>query len=348
LGIPFDAWNYFVPKDNPMTQAKVELGKELFFDKSLSADGTVSCSSCHDPARAFTDGKKVAEGIGGRKGGRNVPTLLNAMFNADQFWDGRVETLEEQVRQPLVNPDEMGNSSLDEVVRKVQQNSGYDAKFKAAFGEPATIGEIGKAIAVFERTLVSGNSAVDRYLAGDRAAMSESARRGMGLFAGRARCTVCHSFVAAFAPTQSFPFFTDQMYHNTGVAANDPGYSALAQRAAELAKHRPSRQQLDQLAKEPGALALGRFLVTGNTLDIGAFKTPSLRNVDLTGPYFHDGSVNSLAEVVKFYLKGGNRNPNIDWELTPVNLTEQDQSDLVEFLKSLSGVENVREVKSSE
>jgi cytochrome c peroxidase len=348
LGVPFDVWNYFIPKDNPMTDSKVALGRELFFDKRLSADGSLSCSTCHEPRFGFTDGKPIAEGINGRKGTRSAPTLLNAMFNAGQFWDGRVETLEEQVRHPLVNPDEMGNPSTDSVVTRLRAIPEYTVKFREVFAEPVTIAGLGKAIAAFERTLVSGDSPFDRYMAGNRDTLSESARLGMLLFNGKARCSVCHTFAGIFAANQSFPFFTDQMYHNTGIAVNEPGFESLARRAAELAKTRPDKTALDRLAAEPGAGALGRFLVTGNVLDIGAFKTPSLRDVELTAPYFHDGSAKTLDDVVKFYVKGGNNNPNRDWQLEPVRLSDQERADLVEFLKSLTsdGMKHIVEAES--
>src|SRR5262249_7143192 len=193
-GIPRDLWEYFVPRDNPMTSAKVELGRRLFFENKLSADGSVSCSSCHDPRRAFTDGKKVAEGIAGKQGTRNSPTLLNAMFNTGQFWDGRAGSLEAQARLPLINPVEMGNRSLDEVVERLARVPEYKSEFERVFGGPVTIDAISKAIAAFERTLLSGDSPVDRYLAGDLNALNESARNGLMLFRTRARCGICHAF----------------------------------------------------------------------------------------------------------------------------------------------------------
>ena len=348
LGVPLELWNYFVPSDNPMSEAKVALGRDLFFDKRLSADGSLSCSTCHDPRFGFTDGKQVPEGIHGRKGTRSAPTILNAMFNAGQFWDGRVDSLEEQARHPLVNPDEMGNPSTDAVVARLRMSPEYSARFRAVFGEDVTIGSLSKAIACYERTLVSGNSPFDRYVAGNREAMSEPARRGMLLFNGKARCSVCHTFAGVFAVNQSFPFFTDQMYHNTGIALNEPSFGGLAKRAAALAKAGGGKADLDRLAAEPGAGALGRFLVSGNAMDIGAFKTPSLRDVELTGPYFHDGSARTLDEVVRFYVKGGNNNPNRDWQLEPVRLSDQEQTDLVEFLKSLTsdGFKRLAEAES--
>jgi cytochrome c peroxidase len=332
-GIPPDLWAYFVPNDNPMTHPKVELGRKLFFDPRLSADGKISCATCHDPKLAFTDGKRVAEGIRGRLGTRNSPSLLNSMFNTGQFWDGRAVTLEEQAILPLTNPDEMGNESLAEVVARIGAMSEYAAAFRQVFGGPVSSDRIAKAIAAYERTLVSGDSPMDRYIAGDTEAMSESARRGLGLFRGKARCGICHSFNLNFGTGASFPFLTDGNYRNTGVAANFSGFDELAKRAMAASRDQTGRATAE-LAGHQQAGHLGRFVVSGNTLDVGAFRTPSLRNLGLTAPYFHDGSAATLEDVVKFYVKGGNTNLNRDWQLEPVPLSESEQADLVEFLKA--------------
>lgn len=341
-GIPFDLWSYYIPKDNLITAQKVELGRQLFFDARLSADGSVSCATCHNPKLGFTDGKRVAVGIGGRIGTRNSPTLLNSMFNSEQFWDGRAASLEAQARLPLINPDEMGSQTYDQIVERLKNLPEYSKSFQQIFGSLVTIDAISKVISAYERTLVSGNSAFDRYLAGDLNALSVSARRGMTLFRGKARCSVCHTF------NQSFPFLTDGTYHNSGVVTNSREFDALSRHAAQIARRQlnaapdsslnPSpRASLDALAREPGAFELGRFLVTGNSLDIGAYRTPSLRNVELTAPYFHDGSAATLLNVIGFYVKGGNANPFRDWQLEPVSLTNSEQQDLVGFLKSLTG-----------
>jgi len=182
---------------------------------------------------------------------------------------------------------------------------------------------------------VSGNAPIDRYLAGDVNALSESARNGLILFRSKARCGVCHNFNQAFATFATFPFFTDMNYRNTGVAARTNGFGALMKRALQTSRDE-SGSMLAALSRHEEAPALGRFLITGNTLDIGAFRTPSLRNVELTAPYFHDGSGATLQDVVKFYVKGGIENPARDWQLEPVDLTESEQSDLVEFLKALT------------
>jgi cytochrome c peroxidase len=333
--IPRELWSYFVPLDNPMTAAKVELGRKLFFDKRLSADGAVSCATCHEPERAFADGKQVAEGIGGRRGTRNSPTLFNSMFSTGQFWDGRAATLEEQAKMPLTNPDEMGNKSTAEVVERLATIPEYASGFKEVFGGPVTLNGIARAIAAFERTLVSGDAPLDRYLAGDIDAMSEAARRGLALFRGRARCGICHAFNLNFATFATFPFLTDGNYRNTGVAANYSGFQGLARRAIAASRDQTGKS-VTELATHERAGELGRFIFSGNTLDIGAFRTPSLRNVELTAPYFHDGSAAALEDVVKFYVKGGNENLNRDWQLEPVALTDSEQRDLVEFLKALT------------
>ena len=335
LGIPQDLWTYFVPKDNAMTAAKVELGRKLFFETRLSADGSISCASCHDPGRAFTDGKRVAEGIGGRHGTRNSPTLLNAMFNGGQFWDGRAASLEEQGKMPLINPDEMGNSSLDNVAARIGAMPEYAKEFRQVFEAAVNIDGIAKAIAAFERTLVSANSPLDRYLSGDVNAMSEAARGGMALFRGKARCGVCHAFNQNFSTFAAFPFLTDMNYRNTGIAANYDGFGALARRAMNAARDQ-SDGVPSEVSKHERAGELGRFLISGNTLDVGAFRTPSLRNVELTAPYFHDGSAATLEDVVRYYVKGGNQNPNRDWQLEPVSLSDEEQKNLVEFLKALT------------
>jgi len=332
LGIPRDIWEIFVPPDNPITPEKVELGRKLYFDKRLSVDNTVSCATCHDPKFAFTDGKKVSEGVKGQKGARNAPTVLNAMFYEEQFWDGRAKTLEEQAKQPIINPIEMGMPDHDAVVKKLKGIPEYVDAFKKVFGGEITIDRIAQAIAAFERTLLTGNSPFDRFIAGDQNAISESAKRGWQLFQGKARCITCHEF------NRSNPFFTDNKYHNIGVAMNQEGFAELARKAELLVKEgKLDQRKLDELALNPAYSELGRFLVTFNPKDIGAFKTPTLRNVELTAPYMHDGSEATLLDVIEFYNRGGNENPNLSGEMRPLNLTDQEKQDLVEFLKSLTG-----------
>jgi len=341
LGIPPEVWSYFVPNDNRMTPAKIEFGRQLFFDKRLSADGTVSCATCHDPGLAFTDGRTVAEGIAGKRGTRNSPSLLNAMFNSGQFWDGRAASLEAQAVLPLINPDEMGNASHTQVIDRLQQAPEYVTQFREVFGGSLTIAGIGKAIAAYERTLVSANAPIDRFIAGDREAISAAAQRGFALFRGRARCSVCHTV------NQAFPFLSDQNYRNTGVATSSPGFEGLAEKATVAVRGGDHVVALRALAKETATSELGRFMVSGSPLDIGSFRTPSLRNVELTAPYFHNGTAATLKDVLNFYSKGGGDDPRRDWELQPLGLSDQEQEDLIAFLKSLTSDEARRAAQES-
>lgn len=330
-GLPADTWDYYVPRNNPLTPAKIELGRKLFFDARLSADGSVSCSSCHDPKFAFTDGKAVAEGIFGRRGSRNSPTILNATFNTGQFWDGRADTLEDQAIQPLINQLEMGNQSYDDVVKRLGAIPEYVAEFKAIFGDEVKIELAGKAIAAYERTLVSGDSPFDRFIAGDQNAISEAAKRGFAIFRGKGRCSRCHTF------SDATPFFTDFNYHNTGVAANHPNFDRLSRQAFAAVETSRGKEAIDAMAKQDGGQELGRVLITYQVFDIGAYRTPSLRNIALTAPYFHDGSAKTLAGVIRFYNEGGRQNINREWDLSALALTEDEQRDLVTFLETLTG-----------
>jgi cytochrome c peroxidase len=254
------------------------------------------------------------------------------MFYEQQFWDGRAPTLEEQAKQPIINPVEMGMPDHDAVVKKLKGIPEYVDAFKKVFGGEITIDRVAQAIAAFERTLLTGNSPFDRFIAGDQNAISESAKRGWQLFQGKARCITCHEF------NRSNPFFTDNKYHNIGVAMNKEGFAELARKAELLAKEgKLDKRKLDELALNPAYSELGRFLVTLNPKDIGAFKTPTLRNVELTAPYMHDGSEATLLDVIEFYNRGGNDNPNLSGEMRPLNLTDQEKQDLVEFLKALTG-----------
>jgi len=333
LGLPEDTWNFYVPKKNPLSPAKIELGRKLFFDSRLSRDGKISCSTCHKPELAFTDGKPVAEGIEGQLGTRNSPSLFNVTFNAAQFWDGRVNTLEEQAVEPLVNPLEMGNRSHGEVVDRLCAIDEYKREFRAVFSSDPSIRAVGQAIAAYERTLISGDSDFDRYVAGDQFALSDDAKRGLATFRGKGRCSRCHIV------SEHRPFFTDFAFHNTGVAANHPEFDRLSRQAAAAAETDQAKAVIDKLSREIGGQELGRILVTYQIFDIGAYRTPSLRNIALTAPYFHDGSAKTLADVIKFYDGGGKENFNREWDLDPLHLTDQEQHDLIAFLGSLTGRE---------
>jgi cytochrome c peroxidase len=342
-GIPENLWRKLIPANNPLTKDKVALGKALYFDKRLSQDGTVSCATCHDPAMAFADANPLAVGLGGKTGVRNAPTVLNAMFSDLQFWDGRAPSLEEQVKQPLVNPVEMGMSSFDAAVARVAASDDYRRKFSQVFGdEGITIDTIAKAIAAFERTQLSGNAPFDRFISGDTQAITAAQKRGWELFRGKAQCIACHTFAA------SSPFFTDFKFHNTGIATRDRHFGHLATRAGEIVARSSNKQRaLDLLAHTDGFSELGRFLVTKQAKDIGAFKTPSLRDVELTAPYMHNAAEKTLLDVVKFYNRGGEKNSNLDRRIFALKLTDAEMSDIVEFLRALTSDDVLKQVQLS-
>ena len=324
LGLPADLWALLVPADNPVTAEKVALGRKLYYDTRLSMDGTVSCATCHDPAKGFADGKKVSTGVGAKTGTRNSPTVLNSVFNEFQFWDGRAAGLEDQAKGPMINPVEMGMASHEVVTAAVAKVPEYQAEFQKVFGREPNIDTIVQAIASFERTVVSGNSKVDRFLAGDKAALSESGQRGWALWNGKARCNTCHAL------GEATPNLTDNKFHNIGVAAKNKDFAALARRAASVT-------DAAELAFHPEFSELGRFVVTRQPKDIGAFKTPGVRDIALTAPYMHDGSEATLMDVVNFYDRGGEPNPYLDGGIVPLKLTEQEKQDLVVFMESLTG-----------
>jgi cytochrome c peroxidase len=262
---------------------------------------------------------------------RNSPTVLNAAFLSEQFWDGRAPTLEAQAVLPIINPVEMGMKDHPAVELRVGEIADYKPMFEKAFGDPKiTIGRIGQAIASFERTLISLDAPIDRFLAGDQNAISESAKRGWQLYNNKARCNSCH------AHTSVFPLFTDEKYHNIGVAAKAVDFEALAR------KVQGHPENLQEMAHEPSLNQLGRFLVTKQQQDIGAFKTTQLRNIALTAPYMHDGSEPTLAAVVEFYNKGGNPNPWLDGGMRPLNLTEQEKADLVALMETFTSSDLAR------
>ncbi|HHT9118523.1 MAG TPA: cytochrome-c peroxidase, partial [Candidatus Hypogeohydataceae bacterium YC38] len=297
LGLP----DLEVPEDNPMTPEKVALGKRLYFDPRLSYDNTVSCVPCHDLRLAGGDGGPVSTGISGQKGGRSAPPTINAAYMDLQFWDGRAPSLEEQAKGPVVNPIEMGMPSHQTLVEKLKGIEEYRLDFQKVFGGEITIDNMAKAIAAFERTLLSGNSPFDRYkYAGEEGALSDLAKQGMGIFVGKGRCITCHQF------TDRFALFMDNNFHNLGVGMN---------------KTNPD---------------LGRYGVTGKEKDKGAFKTPTLRNIALTAPYMHDGSERTLEAVVEFYDRGGTKNPYLDGAMQSLNLTQIEKAALVELMRSLT------------
>lgn len=320
--------NVYIPANNPMTRAKIELGRQLYFDERLSSDNTISCASCHDPFQGY--GAETAFGIGvrGQQGGRNSPISYNRILSKSQFWDGRAGSLEEQAVGPVANPIEMGNTHAT-CVETLKKIPGYKKQFDVIFSDGVTIDNVGMAIATFERAIVTGPAPSDAYdavikfeklFADDleyldeepelnakytklkkavaQSPMSDSAQRGMVLFAGKANCTACHAGAN----------FTDEQYHNLGVG---------------MATDKPD---------------LGRYEVTKDDKDRGAFKTPTLRNVAMSPPYMHDGSQQTLEEVVDWYDKGGHKNPGLSDKMKVLKLNDQEKADLVAYMvEGLSG-----------
>ncbi|MDB5305462.1 MAG: cytochrome peroxidase [Phycisphaerales bacterium] len=333
VGLPEQLTQAAIPQDNPLTSRKIDLGQKLFFDGRLSADGTVACATCHDPARAFTDGRPVSIGIHGRAGQRNAPTVLNALYNKTQFWDGRAGSLEEQAALPIVNPDEMGQPTLDAAVANIAGIEEYRRAFLEAFGRGINGPDLLRAIATYERTLASFDSPFDHFIAGDRNAIDDAARHGWELFNTQARCNKCH----ALTDTQrDATTFTDNDFHNIGIGIIRHDVVALALKARrEIAAG--ELQAVDRAAIGMDLSVLGRFLITRKDADTASFKTPDLRNVLVTGPYFHDGSQVTLWDAMDHYNKGdGLQNPWLDQDMQPLALTERDIDDLVAFLASLT------------
>jgi len=330
IGLPDGAILAAVPPDNPQTPEKIALGQKLFFDGRLSADGTVACGTCHDPARAFTDGRPVSIGIHGHIGQRNAPTILNALFNKTQFWDGRVNTLEEQAALPIVNSMEMGQPSLDAAVARIAGIGEYRRAFRSVFGRPPNGPDLLRAIASYERTQVAFDSPFDHYISGDKQAIDASATRGWIVFNTRGRCNKCHALTEDKRDTSNF---TDNDYHNIGIGIVRHNVVALARQAGQLS----DSAAVDNAAIQTEMSVLGRFLISKKEADIAAFKTPNLRNVLVTGPYFHDGSQETLWDVMDHYNKGdGLHDPYLDEDIQPLALKEADIDDVVAFLASLT------------
>ena len=309
-----------VPASNPLTKGKYELGRQLYFDPRVSLDGTVSCATCHNPAKGWTDGFPVSFGIDGQTGGRSAPSVLNTAYGKTMFWDGRAPSLEGQAQGPIQNPIEMGKQSYKEIIERLRTIPGYVEQFEKVFGTSVTLDGMAKAIATFERVAaLSGNSPYDKYKGGDLKALSDSQKRGMVLFGLRldqddsfktdvvlqkAKCTLCHAGSN----------FTDEQFHNLGI-----GWDPKTSRFADLGRW----------AIEP--------IGAKNDASLGAFKTPTVRDAERTGPYMHDGSLKTLEAVIDHYDKGGNANPSLDPDMKKLDLTTQEKADLVAFMKGLTG-----------
>jgi cytochrome c peroxidase len=336
IGAPDGASRAAIPPDNPQTPEKIALGQKLFFDGRLSADESVACSTCHDPARAFTDGRPVSVGIKGHVGQRNAPTILNALYNKTQFWDGRATTLEEQAALPIVNSMEMGQPSLDAAVARIAAIGEYQRAFRRVFGAPPNGPDLLRAIASYERTQLAFDSPFDHFIAGDKNAIGPSAKRGWNIFNSRGRCNKCHAL------TEDKPdatYFTDHDYHNIGIGIVRHNVVALARQAEQLVNSGDSAA-IDRAAIQTDMSALGRYLISKKESDIASFKTPNLRNVLVTGPYFHDGSQETLWDVMDHYNKGdGLQDPYLDQDIQPLALKEADIDDVVAFLASLTSAD---------
>jgi cytochrome c peroxidase len=323
-------WRAFIQEGNEPTPARVALGRKLYFDERLSADGTVSCATCHDVTRGFTDQMPQSEGIRKQFGTRNAPTTLNAALLRTQFWDGRAATLEEQAGLPILNPIEMGRATREEVVAALRAIPEYPPLFREAYGRELNYADIERAIAAFERTLVFFDAPFDRFVAGEAGALSADAQAGWTLFNGKARCVTCHPV------GPSTPLLTDNLFHNIGVAARHQDFEGKARRALKELATDASAEALDRLALETDLGELGRFLVTRHRADIGAFRTPQLRNVGVTAPYMHDGSLATLWDVMDHYNKGGEANPFLDGGMVPLELSEAEIDQVVAFLFALT------------
>jgi cytochrome c peroxidase len=287
-----------IPANNPQTAAKVELGKMLFFDPRLSANDHWACATCHSPSFGYGDGLPRSLGFGDEKElDRHSPTVINIAYNTSQFWDGRAATMEEQAVGPIVASREM-NSNPQQMIGEITDIPFYNDKFKEVFGVAPSMKTVGMAIAAFERTIVTGETKFDKYTKGDKKALTEQEKRGLIMFISKAACTQCHSG----------PNFTDNSFHNLGVPQEGP-------------------------AKED----VGRFAVTKDPKDKGAFKVPTLRNITMTAPYMHTGVFNTLDEVVEFYNQGGGDHANKSPKILKLNMTESEKKDLVAFLKTLTG-----------
>ncbi len=285
------------PADNQLTPDRAELGKILFFDPRLSGSNWISCATCHNPALGWSDGLPTAVGVGMKILHRATPTILNTAYNRIQMWDGRAPSLEDQATGPLLSPDEM-NQNLDDLFEELSAIPGYKELFEKSYpGEGISKKTISKAIASFERTVVSTEAPFDKWRKGDQKAISESAKRGFVLFEDKANCTACH---------QGFNF-VDNGFHNIG---------------------------LKKISESPDE---GRFAHKKVKVLKGAFKTPTLRDIALTAPYMHNGAYKTLQEVVDHYNRGGDDRENLDPNLKPLNLTDQEKVDLVAFMRSLTG-----------
>jgi cytochrome c peroxidase len=332
LGLP----HVPVPRDNPVTLEKVQLGRKLFFDRRLSLNETMSCAMCHIPEQGFTNNElATAVGIEGKTVRRNAPTIYNVAYFSNIFHDGRETRLEYQVWQPILASNEMANPGIGYVIEKIRHLNDYNGLFEDAFdGGGPGIETIGMAVASYERTIISGNSPFDRWYFGkDEAALNDSAKRGFKLFREKAGCASCHTI------QENYALFSDDAFHNTGIGweASVGGDQAAIQVQIAPGIKVPVPGSVINSVSEPPPSDLGRYEVTQDPVDRWRYKTPTLRNVALTAPYMHNGTLGSLVQVVEFYNQGGINNPLLDPFIRPLGLTNREMEDIVAFLESLTG-----------
>lgn len=340
------------PEGNPQTPEKIALGEKIFNDKRFSTTGEVSCATCHDAAKAFADGPlKVSEGINKLTGTRNAPTVINSAYFEKLFWDGRSPDLEDQALHPFINPVEMGLKDHQPILYLVRSDPEYKEAFKKVFGkseDEITMKEVTQAIAAFERTKISGDSSFDRwYFGGEKDALTPQQQRGFEIFVNEGRCVSCHVI------EQTQALFTDNRFHNVGVGINNI-QNDVPQLAGEYIKAKIAASEVDvKVLTDKRSSELGRFAVTKGFDDLGAFKTSTLRNIDVTAPYMHDGSLATLRDVVVHYNNGGVTkegdpvNDFLSGGIRPLNLTDQQIDDLVAFMEALTSPEFAKATKES-
>ena len=341
-----------IPADNQQTPEKIQLGEKLFNDQRFSSTGKVSCATCHEASKAFTDSPlRTSEGIGKLTGTRNAPTVVNSAYMRKLFWDGRSPDLEDQSQHPFLNPVEMGLKNHEPILKIVRSDPAYQRSFKAVFNksdEQISMKEVMQAIASFERTVISGNSPFDRWRYGnDKTAMSPAQIRGFQVFVGQGRCVSCH------VVEQTQALFTDNEFHNIGIGINSI-QKDVPRLAGEFLKAKAQGVDVDvAVLTDKKVSELGRFAVTEEFVGLGAFKTPTLRNIAATAPYMHDGSLKTLKDVVIHYDNGGvtkktdRVNDFLSGGIRPLDLNKQQISDLVEFMEALTSPEYTKAAKIS-
>jgi cytochrome c peroxidase len=349
-GVPLGLPPVPIPENNAQTPEKIALGDKLFNDVSFSTTGDVSCATCHDAKKVFTDSPlKTSEGINKLTGTRNAPTVVNSAYFKSQFWDGRSADLEDQALHPFTNPVEMGLKDHQPILDIVRADDEYAKAFKKVFdksGNDITMKEVTMAIAAFERTKISGDSPFDRYYFGDeKDALTEQQIRGFDLFVNEGRCVSCH------VVEQTQAIFTDNLFHNIGVGINDI-QKDVPELATEFLKAELTTAEVDvKVLSDKRTSELGRFALSRTFDDLGSFKTPTLRNINETAPYMHDGSIATLRDVIVHYNNGGVTNENdpvndfLSGGIRPLNLTDEQIDDLVAFMEALTSPEFVQAKK---